>query len=186
MQSFDIKELMSRLQGLDQRKADDEIYAQIFDEYTSGIMDKVAQTRAMESAGGDQEKIKSEYIRFRFIRIKDEIAAFERAARNKQTELNANRKAEERRKRAAAEALREEVKNRQAEKDAQQYSAFKTKSNRANFKYDKTFGSDYDLQLEEYHRKKNSESDGAIWLIVGIFAAFICAVWMIASYLQSG
>ena len=58
MQSFDINELFSKLQGLDQRKADDEIYAQIYDEYTAGVMDKVAQARAIEAGGGNPEKLK--------------------------------------------------------------------------------------------------------------------------------
>lgn len=84
-------------------RSDDELNAQIYDEYSAGLIDKVAQARAIEAASSDNEKIESEYIRFRFIRIKDEISALERAARNKQFKLDANRKAEEKRKREAAE-----------------------------------------------------------------------------------
>ena len=150
MQSFDIKDLMSRLQGLDQRKADDEIYAQIFDEYTSGIMDKVAQARAMESAGGDQEKIKSEYIRFRFIRIRDEIAAVQRTERQKQAQIDADRKAAQRRQREAQEALREEVKNRN------------------NSFSNNVFDREYDRQLDKLHREQNEKGTNVVLAIFGI------------------
>ena len=74
MQSLDIHNLLRKLKGLDQRKADDVIYAQIYDEYSSGIMDKVAQARAIAACDGNEEKIKSEYIKNRFIRIKDDLA----------------------------------------------------------------------------------------------------------------
>jgi hypothetical protein len=74
MQSFDINDLLKKLKGLDQRKSDDAIYAQIYDEFSSGIMDKVAQARAIADSDGNEEKIKSEYIKNRFIRIKDELA----------------------------------------------------------------------------------------------------------------
>lgn len=154
MQPFDINDLFQKLKGLDQRRADDEIYAQIFDEYTSGIMDRVAQARAMESAGGDQEKIKSEYIRFRFIRIRDELAEFQRAERHKQVQIDADRRAEEKRQREAQEAFREEVRNRN--------NAFKNN----------VFDREYDRQLDEYHREQNEKGVSVALAIFGIsFAA---------------
>lgn len=69
-----MNDLLKKLKGLDQRKADDAIYAQIYEEFSSGIMDKVAQARAIAASDGNEQKIKSEYIKNRFIRIKDELA----------------------------------------------------------------------------------------------------------------
>lgn len=176
MRSIEIKELFKRLNGLDQRKADDEIYAQIYDEYTAGIMDKVAQARAMQAGGGNQEKIKSEYIRFRFIRIKDAITELQKAEQEKRAALDAQLKAAKKQKQNAKyenerrrEALREEIRNRQKEKDANQYSAFKAKSTRRSFNDNDAFGSEYDRELEKQNRVNEERSQAFrqwIWIVV--------------------
>jgi len=55
LEKIDLSDLLQSLNGLDQRRADDVIYAQIYDEYSSGFMDKVAQARAIEAANGNQD-----------------------------------------------------------------------------------------------------------------------------------
>jgi len=62
LEKIDLSDLLQSLNGLDQRRADDLIYAQIYDEYSSGFMDKVAQARAIEPANANQDAIKSAYL----------------------------------------------------------------------------------------------------------------------------
>ena len=61
-------------------------------------MDKVAQARAIAASNGNEAKIKSEYIKNRFIRIKDELAElkrFEQEYQRKQEEELQQRRAKE-------------------------------------------------------------------------------------------
>lgn len=163
MQSFDIKDLMSRLQGLDQRKIDDKIYAQIYDEYAAGVLDKVAQARALEAAGGEQEKIKSEYIKFRFIRIKDDLEILQRERQREASEARKNAKAAE-----AAELRRQE------ELDKNRYAKFKTKTHNERQSFTSVDRSEW--ELEQYHKKANSEGGNAIWIWFGLILAILLAL----------
>ena len=162
MSTFNVNEFISKLTGLDQRQADDAIYAQIFDEYSSGAMDKVAQARALEASGGNQEKIKSEYIRFRFIRIKDEIAAIQKAQRAEKAAYDAKRRAKEKRQREEHEALRNEIRNRRGKFD------------------DAAFGDEYDQQQYNLEKYKKDPDAVMIWtILLGSLALIICIMFAV-------
>ena len=172
MQSFDINELFSKLKGLDQRKADDEIYAQIYDEYTAGVMDKVAQARAIEAGGGNPEKIKSEYIRFRFIRIKDEITRLQKAEREKQAAFDQQYKAQQKQQKNAQyeeerrkEELREEIRNRSWD-GAQRHQ-------------DDPFGEAYDKELDKTNKNQASDvSEGVLIVCIAIVLIIVAVAWL--------
>ena len=85
------------------RLLEDELYARVYEEIENGQMDKAAQARAIEEAGGDNDTVKKAYIKHRIARIKLEIEiAKERAA-----EEYSKARAEEEKERAAAEVDKE-------------------------------------------------------------------------------
>ena len=169
MQSFDINELFSKLKGLDQRKADDEIYAQIYDEYTAGVMDKVAQARAIEAGGGNPEKIKSEYIRFRFIRIKDEITRLQKAEREKQAAFDQQYKAQYK-----------QQKNAQYEEERRKEELREEIRNRSGGGQNDPFGDAWDRELDKQNKDQFSKSGEAVLAIcIAIFLTIIAVVWLV-------
>ena len=160
MQPFDINDLLQKLKGLDQRKAEDEIYAQIYDEYSSGVMDKVAQARAIAASNGNEAKIKSEYIKNRFIRIKDELAElkrFEQEYQRKQEEELQQRRAKE-----EAEKRKEEDENRK------EFERLKRIADR-------------DARYDAYHEKANSTGGGLFGSLIVVFLSLIVGLAIIWS-----
>lgn len=155
MQSFDINELFSKLRGLDQRKADDEIYAQIYDEYSSGIMDKVAQARAIAASDGNEAKIKSEYIKNRFIRIKDELAELKRLEQEYQRRWEQGLK--QREAQEEAERQKEEAEKRK------EFDRLKRIAER-------------DAHYEAYHERVNSNNADPAGLAVTILLSMIAGI----------
>ena len=173
MQSFDLKDLMPRLQGLDQRKIDDEIYAQIYDEYAAGILDRVAQARALEAAGGEQDKIKSEYIKFRFIRIKDDLELLQRQKQREAADLKRQTKAAE----AAKQKAEQEKLRRQEEIDKNRYAKFKSKSR--NKRHSNKSAHHSEWKLEQYHLKANAEGGSASWLWLGVILVILMIIMIL-------
>ena len=153
MQPFDINDLLQKLKGLDQRRAEDEIYAQIYDEYTSGVMDKVAQARAIAASNGNEAKIKSEYIKNRFIRIKDELAELKRFEQEYQ------RKQEE------------ELQQRRAKEEAEKRKEFERLKRIA----------DRDARYDAYHEKANSTGGGIFGSLVVVFLSMLVGIAIIWS-----
>ena len=153
MQPFDINDLLQKLKGLDQRRAEDEIYAQIYDEYTSGVMDKVAQARAIAASNGNEAKIKSEYIKNRFIRIKDELAELKRFEQEYQ------RKQEE------------ELQQRRAKEEAEKRKEFERLKRIA----------DRDARYDAYHEKANSTGGGLFGSLIVVFLSLIVGLAIIWS-----
>lgn len=172
MEKIDLSDLLQLLNGLDQRRADDVIYAQIYDEYSSGFMDKVAQARAIESANGNQDAIKSAYIRFRFIRIKDDLELLRRQSQRKNSELKERVKAHDA---AQKQAILDE-KRRQEELDKNRYAKFKSKplSERNDPKINSFDQASW--ELEEYHRRVNAEGGNAFWLWFGVILSILIAM----------
>jgi len=72
MEKFGFKKIISGLSSVEERQIDDAIYARIHEEYSNDVLDPVSQARAIESANGDEAKLKSEYVKHRFRRLKDE------------------------------------------------------------------------------------------------------------------
>ena len=153
MQPFDINDLLQKLKGLDQRRAEDEIYAQIYDEYSSGVMDKVAQARAIAASNGNEAKIKSEYIKNRFIRIKDELAELKRFEQEYQ------RKQEE------------ELQQRRVKEEAEKRKEFERQKRIA----------DRDARYDAYHEKANSTGGSIFGSLIVVFLSMIVGLAIIWS-----
>ena len=153
MQPFDINDLLQKLKGLDQRRAEDEIYAQIYDEYTSGVMDKVAQARAIAASNGNEAKIKSEYIKNRFIRIKDELAELKRFEQEYQRRQE------------------EELHQRRAKEEAEKRKEFERLKRIA----------DRDARYDAYHEKANSTGGGLFGSLIVVFLSLIVGLAIIWS-----
>ena len=175
LEKIDLSDLLQSLNGLDQRRADDVIYAQIYDEYSSGFMDKVAQARAIEASNGNQDAIKSAYIRFRFIRIKDDLELLRRQTQRKNSQLKKRAKAYE----AAQKQAVLDEKKRQEELDKNRYAKFKSKPLRE--RNDPTINSidQASLELEEYHRRVNSEGGNALWLWFGVVLSILITMMIL-------
>ena len=153
MQPFDINDLLQKLKGLDQRRAEDEIYAQIYDEYSSGVMDKVAQARAIAASNGNEAKIKSEYIKNRFIRIKDELAELKRFEQEYQRRQE------------------EELHQRRAKEEAEKRKEFERLKRIA----------DRDARYDAYHEKANSKGGGIFGSLIVVFLSMIVGLAIIWS-----
>ena len=153
MQPFDINDLLQKLKGLDQRRAEDEIYAQIYDEYSSGVMDKVAQARAIAASNGNEAKIKSEYIKNRFIRIKDELAELKRFEQEYQRRQE------------------EELHQRRAKEEAEKRKEFERLKRIA----------DRDAHYDAYHEKANSTGGGIFGSLIVVFLSMIVGLAIIWS-----
>jgi hypothetical protein len=72
------------------RLSDNEIYVRIYDEIERGIMDKAAQARAIEEAGGNDNLVRSGYIKHRMANIRLEIELTENSARNSSPKQDLN------------------------------------------------------------------------------------------------
>lgn len=153
MHPFDINDLLQKLKGLDQRRAEDEIYAQIYDEYSSGVMDKVAQARAIAASNGNEAKIKSEYIKNRFIRIKDELAELKRFEQEYQRRQE------------------EELHQRRAKEEAEKRKEFERLKRIA----------DRDARYDAYHEKANSTGGGIFGSLIVVFLSMIVGLAIIWS-----
>ena len=68
--------LMSRLQGLDSRLLEDELYKLAWEEIERGELDPASQARSIADGEGHDGKTRSEYIRHRVRRLRDELEVF--------------------------------------------------------------------------------------------------------------
>ena len=70
---MNIAEILDRVRGLDARLVEDEIYQIVWDEIETGNLDPVAKARSLAEGSTDDNSLRSQYIRHRVRRLKDEV-----------------------------------------------------------------------------------------------------------------
>jgi hypothetical protein len=96
------------------REVEDRLYAIISEEIQSQNFDRIAYMRAFEAAEGDHSKTEAYYIRFRMVRLRDEMlresaSAARETARKEEARVAAEREKEKTEVRRREDARRREV-----------------------------------------------------------------------------
>ncbi|SDX82838.1 hypothetical protein [Roseicitreum antarcticum] len=71
---MNLQQIIERVQGMEGRLIEDEIYRIVWEEIENGQFDTASKARAMAKCANDGAELRSAYIRHRVRRLKDEIA----------------------------------------------------------------------------------------------------------------